>query len=143
MTNFEIDTRAPLIISIPGMKIKGMTTRRLNEFVDIYPSLSELAGLPVPEALAKQLRAGFKLADYHYFVRRFGIHRFQPIYFFSIPIGVSRLQWILLLYDRDDTNGAYGKYQRYLSHLYLCFHRFLQVFRLGKAVLLHWGTAFF
>lgn len=50
MTNYEIDTRAPLILRAPG----GPADRkihRLVEFVDIYPTLCELAGLPVPESL--------------------------------------------------------------------------------------------
>lgn len=50
-TNFEIDTRAPLIVKVPGMKTKGRKTKALVEFVDIYPSLCELAGLPQPEHL--------------------------------------------------------------------------------------------
>lgn len=50
-TNFEIDTRAPLIVKVPGMKTKGQKTKALVEFVDIYPSLCELAGLPQPEHL--------------------------------------------------------------------------------------------
>jgi arylsulfatase A-like enzyme len=52
MTNFEIDTRAPLIISAPEMRSKGKETDRLVEFVDIYPTLCELAGVPVPGGLA-------------------------------------------------------------------------------------------
>lgn len=47
-TNFEIDTRVPLIISMPGMKAKGKKTRALVELVDIYPTLTELADLPKP-----------------------------------------------------------------------------------------------
>jgi len=54
MTNFEIDTRSPLILSAPGMKSKGKQTDRLVEFVDIYPTLCELAGVPVPKGLAGQ-----------------------------------------------------------------------------------------
>ncbi|MEY3896569.1 MAG: hypothetical protein RLZZ214_2089 [Verrucomicrobiota bacterium] len=48
-TNVENDTRAPLIISVPGMTNAGKTTPALVEFVDIYPSLADLAGLPKPE----------------------------------------------------------------------------------------------
>lgn len=48
-TNFEIDTRAPLIIADPKSKMKNKTTKALVEFVDIYPTLCELAGLPKPE----------------------------------------------------------------------------------------------
>lgn len=47
-TNVENDTNAPLILSVPGMKHPGSHIDSLVEFVDIYPSLSELAGLPVP-----------------------------------------------------------------------------------------------
>ena len=47
-TNVENDTRAPLIISVPGMANAGKTTPALVEFVDIYPSLADLAGLPKP-----------------------------------------------------------------------------------------------
>ncbi len=50
-TNFEIDTRAPLIISAPGMKAPGKSTAALTEFVDVYPTLCELAGLPLPKHL--------------------------------------------------------------------------------------------
>lgn len=50
-TNVENDTRAPLIISVPGMANAGKTTLGLVEFVDLYPSLSDLAGLPKPAKL--------------------------------------------------------------------------------------------
>ncbi len=50
-TNFENDTRAPLICCAPGQKAAGRHSRALVEFVDIYPSLCELAGLPVPSHL--------------------------------------------------------------------------------------------
>lgn len=50
-TNYEIDTRVPLIISGPGVKAKGQQSNALTEFVDIYPTLCEMAGLTVPEHL--------------------------------------------------------------------------------------------
>lgn len=51
MTNYEIDTRVPLIISTPDMKGAKIVSDRLVEFVDIYPTLCELAGLEIPEDL--------------------------------------------------------------------------------------------
>jgi len=51
-TNFEIDTRAPLIVSVPGMKNNNCQTYALTEFVDIYPTLCELSGLEIPEHTA-------------------------------------------------------------------------------------------
>ncbi|MFP4058336.1 MAG: sulfatase [Candidatus Brocadiia bacterium] len=50
-TNFELDTHAPLILSVPGQKTAGQSTPALVEFVDIYPTLCEAAGLPLPDHL--------------------------------------------------------------------------------------------
>jgi len=47
-TNFESATRAPLVLASPAV-LGGKTTQRLAEFVDIYPSTCELAGLSVPD----------------------------------------------------------------------------------------------
>ncbi len=51
MTNYEIDTRAPLIIRAPPRGPSGLRIDRMVEFVDIYPTLCELAGLPIPAHL--------------------------------------------------------------------------------------------
>jgi len=48
-TNFEIATRCPLIVTSPGAKTIGRSSDALVELLDMYPSLCELAGLPVPE----------------------------------------------------------------------------------------------
>ena len=47
----ENDTNTPLILSAPGMKTPGIRTRALVEFVDIYPTLADLAGIPAPAYL--------------------------------------------------------------------------------------------
>ncbi len=47
-TNYEVDTRSPLIVRVPGMGARGKKTKALVEFVDIYPSLAQLTGLPLP-----------------------------------------------------------------------------------------------
>jgi arylsulfatase A-like enzyme len=51
MTNYEIDARAPLIIRVPGAKENGKMCDRMVEFVDIYPTLCELAGIEGPMTL--------------------------------------------------------------------------------------------
>jgi iduronate 2-sulfatase len=48
-TNYEQATRIPLLIAAPG--IAPARTSGLVETVDIYPTLSELAGLPKPSGL--------------------------------------------------------------------------------------------
>jgi len=50
-TNYEIDTRVPMIISGHGVLARGKHSNALTEFVDIYPTLCEMANFPVPEYL--------------------------------------------------------------------------------------------
>jgi iduronate 2-sulfatase len=50
-TNYEVDTRSPLIIRAPGAKANGKQSHALVEFVDIYPTLCDLADLPLPKQL--------------------------------------------------------------------------------------------
>ena len=45
-TNFEQANRIPIIIVAPGVTKPGSVTSQLAETVDIFPTLSELAGLP-------------------------------------------------------------------------------------------------
>ncbi len=49
-TLFEESLRAPLIIAAPGMTVGGVVPGPV-EFIDIYPTLVELAGLPGPPGL--------------------------------------------------------------------------------------------
>ena len=48
-TNFEQATRAPLIIAGPG--IKAGKTSSLTEFVDVFPTICDLAGVSIPKNL--------------------------------------------------------------------------------------------
>jgi arylsulfatase A-like enzyme len=50
-TNCENDTNTALLLSVPGMKQAGAKTNGIVEFVDIYPTLADLAGLPLPPHL--------------------------------------------------------------------------------------------
>lgn len=47
-TNFEIDARAPMILSAPGMRARGQSTDALVEFVDMYPTLADVCGFDIP-----------------------------------------------------------------------------------------------
>jgi iduronate 2-sulfatase len=48
---FEMGTRVPMMISAPGMKGNGTSCTRIVESLDIYPTLVELAGLPVQKEI--------------------------------------------------------------------------------------------
>lgn len=50
-TNFELAARAPLMISVPGQKTAGRKSMALAEFLDVYPTLAEVCGLPKPAGL--------------------------------------------------------------------------------------------
>lgn len=53
-TGYEAATRAPLIVSAPGVSRAGGRCRRLVEFVDLYPTLAALCGLCAPDNLEGQ-----------------------------------------------------------------------------------------
>lgn len=48
-TNFEVDTRAPLMTRSPDMAASGAHSSALVEFVDIYPTLCELCDIEIPK----------------------------------------------------------------------------------------------
>ena len=47
-TNFEDATRVPFMLRVPGVTDGGIRTKALVELIDIFPTITELAGLPVP-----------------------------------------------------------------------------------------------
>ena len=49
MSNYEIDTRVPLIIVAPGLRSAGKTTETPVELLDIFPTLCGLSGIPTPD----------------------------------------------------------------------------------------------
>jgi len=48
-STMELDTRVPLIVSVSGTSYSGNEISGIVESVDVYPTLSELAGLPLPQ----------------------------------------------------------------------------------------------
>ncbi len=47
-TNYELATRAALVMSAPGQKVRGRPCDRLVEFADIYPTLADVCRLSAP-----------------------------------------------------------------------------------------------
>ncbi len=48
-TNLEVDARVPLIVRVPSISSAVGKTDSLVELIDMYPTLSELAGLETPQ----------------------------------------------------------------------------------------------
>jgi len=48
-TNFEIDCHAPLVVRAPDRSRAGTTASGVTEFVDMYPTLCDLSGIPIPD----------------------------------------------------------------------------------------------
>lgn len=49
MTNFTIDTHIPMIIRSPRAKANGQRCNQLIESLDLYPTICDVAGVPVPD----------------------------------------------------------------------------------------------
>lgn len=47
-STYDVVTKIPLLMKVPGMHTAGRRTRALVEAVDMYPTLVELCGLPLP-----------------------------------------------------------------------------------------------
>ncbi|OHB67229.1 MAG: hypothetical protein A2Y77_12830 [Planctomycetes bacterium RBG_13_62_9] len=48
-TNMEWATHSPLILRVPNQPNAGTATDGFAEFVDVYPTLADACGLPIPE----------------------------------------------------------------------------------------------
>ncbi len=76
-TNYNIDTRVPLIIRAPGIKSKFHDCSKLIELVDLYPTLCDLAGIETSgylegvsiEPLLKRPERKWKSAVFSQYVR--------------------------------------------------------------------------
>jgi iduronate 2-sulfatase len=50
-SNYELDARVPLIVAAPGVARAGGRVAGLTELIDVYPTLTALAGLPAEPGL--------------------------------------------------------------------------------------------
>jgi arylsulfatase A-like enzyme len=72
--NFESSLHVPMIVKAPG-KSEGQKTNAITEYIDIYPSLCDLAGLPIPDHVdgesfvplmeGKNMKKDFAISKFH------------------------------------------------------------------------------
>jgi arylsulfatase A-like enzyme len=102
-TNVENDTNVTLILSDPRTKSIGKRTDAIVEFVDIYPTLAELAGLALPKhlegasfvpVLADPQRT-WKRAAFSQFPRPAGVAGGKPVMGYSMRTDRYRFtRWV-------------------------------------------------
>lgn len=77
-TNYNIDTRVPLLIRAPGIKSYDQDCHQLTELVDLFPTLCDLAGIDIPahmegtslKPMLKDAEQELKSAVFSQYVRR-------------------------------------------------------------------------
>jgi len=77
-TNYNIDTRVPLIVRAPGMFKQGQECSQLVELVDLFPTLCDMTGIEIPaymegislKPLLKNPALELKSAVFSQYVRR-------------------------------------------------------------------------
>lgn len=118
MSNYEIDTRVPLIISGKGVTAKGQKSNSLTEFLDIYPTLCEMTGMKQPSNLQGNSlipvlanpNATVKNAAYSQFLLgRFGPPEYRTHERMGYALRTDRYRYVEW-YDWDKDNKKAGKY---------------------------------
>jgi iduronate 2-sulfatase len=108
--NFNTSLNAPLIIKVPGLT-KGGKNKSITEFIDIYPTLCELSGLPLPahlegESLVKRLKNPGKTED-DFAVCKFnnGLTIIENNLFYTEWININDSTVARMLYDHNTDPG--------------------------------------
>jgi arylsulfatase A-like enzyme len=101
--NFESSLHVPLIVKVPG-RTSGQRSTNITEFIDVYPSLCELAGLPLPEHLDGEsfvgdIRGQNRAQDYAISKWYDGVTIIQNDYFYTDFLGEDDQPEARMLFD--------------------------------------------
>jgi arylsulfatase A-like enzyme len=93
----------PLIVKVPG-RTSGQRSTNITEFIDVYPSLCELAGLPLPEHLDGEsfvgdIRGQNRAQDYAISKWYDGVTIIQNDYFYTDFLGEDDQPEARMLFD--------------------------------------------
>ncbi|HRX12568.1 MAG TPA: sulfatase-like hydrolase/transferase, partial [Draconibacterium sp.] len=100
---FESSLRTPLILKVPG-KTKGEKTNAITEYIDIYPSLCELAGIEKPahlegESFAQLINGGTRQKDYAVSKFMNAVTLIQGMQFYTEFTNDSGVPYARMLFD--------------------------------------------
>jgi arylsulfatase A-like enzyme len=126
--NFESSLHVPLIVKVPG-KTSGQRSNNITEFIDIYPSLCELADLPLPDHLDGESFVpdleGVKRSDDFAISKWYdGVTIIQDDYFYTEFLGEDHQAEESMLFDHSsdplELNNLSGKeaYQQTMEKLH-------------------------
>jgi iduronate 2-sulfatase len=126
--NFESSLHVPLMVKVPG-KTQGQRSSSITEYIDIYPSLCELAGLPLPEHLDGQsfvgdIQGSNRSDDYAISKFHDGITIVKGNYFYSEFLDDNQAPIARMLFDHTndplelDNLAEMAEYQHTVQELH-------------------------
>ena len=104
--NFESSLHVPLILKVPG-RTRGQRSDNITEYIDIYPSLCELAGLPLPdhldgESFVQDIEGTERKDDYAICKFHTGVTIIKDNYFYTEYLGADDQAVARMLFDHAD-----------------------------------------
>lgn len=115
-SNFELDARVPLLIAPPALATAARSTTALTELVDVFPTLTELCGLPTPPGLAG-LSLAPVLADPTRSVKSAAFTQHpRPAYFDREPSGLPTAMG----YSVRTATGRYTEWREWRTGRVVC-----------------------
>ncbi len=112
-SNFDLDTRVPLLVSVPGQATRGQRSDALVELIDLFPTLVDVCQLPKPPGLEGTSLVPV-VADPSRSVKDAAYHQHpRPAYFDREPskqpqamgYGVRTKHWHYIQWQ-DSSNGS-------------------------------------
>ena len=138
--NFASSLHVPLLLKVPG-KTNGQRTQAITEYIDIYPSLCELAGLPVPkhvdgESVVSILEGRARKKDYAISKYHNGVTLIQDSLFYTEWLDEENQVKARMLFDHSadplelNNLGVIPEYQAEMKER-------------SQVLQTHWGEDFF
>lgn len=105
LTLWEESTRVPVIVAGPGVATKGQVSEPV-ELVDVYPTLSDLAGIPAKNVEGRSFAQAARNTS-NVSARKAITYLKQPEYSDGPHVAVRTKRWRLILYSDDQGEELY------------------------------------